>query len=111
MSGLQFDIAHLLAGGLVLISLMMLYQDRLTALINVFAAQALTLSLAVGWQAYIQAAPHLYITAAIALPFAYTASRSAAFNRRLAFASSILSVAFGLFLIYHIGFVQGLFTK
>ena len=67
MSGLQFDIAHLLAGGLVLISLMMLYQDRLTALINVFAAQALTLSLAVGWQAYIQAAPHLYITAAIAL--------------------------------------------
>ena len=41
MSGsLAFDIAHLLAGGLVLISLMMLFQDRLTALINVFALQA-----------------------------------------------------------------------
>jgi hydrogenase-4 component E len=69
MSGLDFDIAHLLAGGLVLISLLMLYQDRLSALINVFAAQAVTLSLSVAWQAYIQAAPHLYVTAAIALVF------------------------------------------
>ena len=67
MSSLDFDIAHLLAGGLVLISLLMLYQDRLPALINVFAAQALTLSMSVAWQAYVQAAPHLYITAAIAL--------------------------------------------
>jgi hydrogenase-4 component E len=69
MSSLDFDIAHLLAGGLVLISLLMLYQDRLTALINVFAAQAVTLSLSVAWQAYVQGAPHLYITAAIALVF------------------------------------------
>ena len=69
MSGLQFDVAHLLAGGLVLISLLMLYQDRLTALINVFAAQAATLSLSVAWQAFVQNAPHLYITAAIALIF------------------------------------------
>ncbi|MFI4936551.1 MAG: hypothetical protein ACHP7N_18245, partial [Caulobacterales bacterium] len=69
MSSLDFDIAHLLAGGLVLISLLMLYQDRLTALINVFAAQAVTLAMSVAWQAYIQDAPHLYITAAIALIF------------------------------------------
>ena len=69
MTGLSFDIAHLLAGTLVLISLLMLYQDRLTALINVFAAQAVTLSLSVAWQAYIQGAPHLYITAGIALVF------------------------------------------
>jgi hydrogenase-4 component E len=69
VSGTQFDIAHLLAGSLVLISLLMLYQDRLTALINVFAAQAVTLSLSVAWQAFIQGAPHLYITAAIALVF------------------------------------------
>jgi hydrogenase-4 component E len=69
MSSLSFDIAHLLAGGLVLISLLMLYQDRLTALINVFAAQAVTLSLSVAWQAYIQKAPHLYVTAVIALVF------------------------------------------
>src|SRR6185437_8266584 len=53
--------------GLVLISLLMLFQDRLTALINVFAAQAATLALSVAWQAHVQAAPHLYITAAIAM--------------------------------------------
>jgi hydrogenase-4 component E len=69
VTGLQFDIAHLLAGGLVLVSLMMLYQDRLTALINVFAAQALVLALSVAWQAFVQGAPHLYVTAAIALVF------------------------------------------
>jgi hydrogenase-4 component E len=69
MSGLEFDIAHLLAGGLVLISLLMLFQDRLTALVNVFAAQAVTLALSVAWQAYVQGAPQLYITAAIALIF------------------------------------------
>jgi hydrogenase-4 component E len=69
VTGLAFDIAHLLAGGLVLISLLMLFQDRLTALINVFAAQAVTLAMSVAWQAYIQDAPHLYITAGIALVF------------------------------------------
>jgi len=31
-----FDVAHLLAGGLVLISFMLLYQDRLYALLNVW---------------------------------------------------------------------------
>jgi hydrogenase-4 component E len=69
VTGLDFDIAHLLAGGLVLISFMLLYQDRLSALINVFALHAAVLSLAVGWQAYAQSAPHLYVTAAIALAF------------------------------------------
>jgi hydrogenase-4 component E len=66
---LTFDVAHLLAGSLVLVSFMMLYQDRLFALINVFALHAIVLSLSVAWQAYIQAAPELYITAAIALGF------------------------------------------
>lgn len=69
MHGLQFDLAHLLAGGLVLLSFMMLYQDRLPALLNVFAFHAVVLSLSVAWQAYVQDAPHLYITAAIALLF------------------------------------------
>ena len=40
----SFDIAHLLAGGLVLVSFMLLYQDRLYALLNVFALHALVLS-------------------------------------------------------------------
>ena len=69
MGKLALDIAHLLAGGLVLVSLMMLYQRRLYALLNVFALHAMVLALSVAWQAYIQAAPHLYITAAIALVF------------------------------------------
>lgn len=69
MGSLSFDVAHLLAGGLVLVSFMMLYQDRLYALLNVFALHAVVLALSVAWQAYIQAAPHLYVTAAIALLF------------------------------------------
>jgi len=69
MGGFSLDVAHLLAGGLVLLSFMLLYQDRLYALINVFALQAVALSLSVAWQAWIQQAPHLFITAAIALVF------------------------------------------
>src|SRR5216683_2120945 len=63
MDGLDFDIAHLFAGSLVLVSFMMLYQDRLYALLNVFALHS------VGWQAHIQDAPQLYITTAIAFVF------------------------------------------
>jgi high-affinity nickel-transport protein len=51
----------------------------------------------------------LLITATIALPFVYSARRSSTFHRHLGFASSSLSVGFGLFLVYQIGFVQGLF--
>jgi hydrogenase-4 component E len=69
MHGLAFDIAHFLAGGMVLASFLLLYQDRLSALINVFALHSLVLVLAVGWQAYIQDAHHLYVTAGIALIF------------------------------------------
>jgi hydrogenase-4 component E len=68
-AGLQFDVAHLLAGGLVLVSFMLLYQDRMFGLLNVFALHAFVLALSVAWQAFIQDAPHLYVTAAIALLF------------------------------------------
>jgi hydrogenase-4 component E len=64
---LVFDISHLLAGGLVLVSFMLLYQDRLYALLNTYALHAAVLALAVAWQAFIQDAPHLYVTAGIAL--------------------------------------------
>jgi hydrogenase-4 component E len=67
ISPLALDIAHLFAGGLVLVSVMLLYQDRMTGLISTFALHALVVSLSVAWQAFIQQAPHLYITAAIAL--------------------------------------------
>ncbi|HWA42689.1 MAG TPA: hydrogenase-4 component E [Hypericibacter adhaerens] len=69
MGTLSFDVAHLLAGSLVLVSFMMLYQDRLYALLNVFALHAVVLTASVAWQAYVQHAPHLYVTAAIALFF------------------------------------------
>jgi len=67
ISPLAFDVAHLFAGSLVLASFMLLYQDRMTGLINTFALHALVVSFSVAWQAYIQQAPHLYITAGIAL--------------------------------------------
>ncbi len=69
MGTLNFDVAHLLAGGLVLVSFLLLYQDRLYALLNIYAVHATVLAASVAWQAYIQDAPHLYITAAIALGF------------------------------------------
>ena len=69
MRGLTFDVAHLLAGSLVLVSFLQLYQDRLYALLNMFALHALVLALSVAWQAYVQDAPHLYVTALIALVF------------------------------------------
>jgi hydrogenase-4 component E len=69
MNGIGFDIAHLLAGSLVLVSLLELYQDRLYALLNIYALHAVVLAASVAWQALVQDAPHLYITAAIALIF------------------------------------------
>src|SRR5215211_5999260 len=69
MDRFAFDLAHLLAGGLVLVSFTMLYQDRLYALLNVFAIHAVVLTFSVAWQANVQHAPHLYVTAAIALVF------------------------------------------
>jgi hydrogenase-4 component E len=69
MHGLAFDVAHVLAGSLVLVSFLQLYQDRLYALLNIFALHATVLALSVAWQAYVQDASHLYITAVLALVF------------------------------------------
>jgi high-affinity nickel-transport protein len=51
----------------------------------------------------------MVITTAIALPFVYTARRLLGVNRSLAVATGALSVGLGLFLVYQIGFVDGLF--
>src|SRR5205823_12153241 len=51
------------------LSFVLLYQDRLPALINFFAIQSLLLSLSVAWQALAQGAPQLLITAGIAFFF------------------------------------------
>jgi ABC-type nickel/cobalt efflux system permease component RcnA len=53
----------------------------------------------------------LLITATIAGPLAYAVRRSARMQRHLRVASGLLSVGVGLFLIYEIGFVNGLFTS
>lgn len=69
MQEMSLDVAQVFAGTLLLLSFLLLYQERLAVLVNVFAAHASVLALSVAWQAYIQEAPHLYITALIALVF------------------------------------------
>jgi sulfite exporter TauE/SafE len=51
----------------------------------------------------------MLITVAIAAPFAYSMGRFPRFNAYLRVASGLLSLGFGLFLIYYIGYVDGLF--
>jgi hydrogenase-4 component E len=67
MATFDLDVAHMLAGLMLLVSFMLLYQARIFGLLNVFALHAVVLAASVAWQASIQDAPHLYITAAIAL--------------------------------------------
>jgi high-affinity nickel permease len=53
----------------------------------------------------------MLITAAIAVPFKFSGSRFVRLNRGLGLASGFVSLAFGLFLVYQMGFVNGLFTR
>jgi hydrogenase-4 component E len=66
---LSYDTAHMLDTGVLLLSFALLYQRRLFAVLRIYAWQALLLAAAAAWQAHAQHAPHLYITAAIALVF------------------------------------------
>jgi high-affinity nickel-transport protein len=50
------------------------------------------------------------LTTVIGLPFLVSRARSEMINRWLSIASGVLSLAFGLYLAYQIGFVDGLFT-
>ena len=52
----------------------------------------------------------MVITMLIGAPFAYTGRKFTNFNRGLGVASGLVSVAFGLFVAFQIGFVDGLFT-
>lgn len=63
----SIDIAHFLAGSVLALSFVLLYQARMFALFNAFAMQSALLAMAVSWQAYSQGASHLYITALLAL--------------------------------------------
>jgi ABC-type nickel/cobalt efflux system permease component RcnA len=53
----------------------------------------------------------MLITGAMVLPFAYADQRFSRINRGLRIASGVISVGFGLFILYHIGFVSGLLTS
>lgn len=52
----------------------------------------------------------MLITAALALPFSFAGYRFGWLNKGLITASGIISLGFGLFVSYQIGFVDGLFT-
>jgi len=52
----------------------------------------------------------MLITAAIAVPFTLSENRFARLHRGLGVASGLVSLAFGLFIVYQMGFVNGLFT-
>jgi ABC-type nickel/cobalt efflux system permease component RcnA len=52
----------------------------------------------------------MLITAAIAMPFKFSETRFARLNRGLGLASGLISLGFGLFIVYQMGFVNGLFT-
>jgi len=53
----------------------------------------------------------MLITVAGSLPFTYTARRFRLVNHCLGLASGLVSVGFGVFLVYRIGLVDGLFTS
>jgi hypothetical protein len=53
----------------------------------------------------------MLITVAIALPFSFAGYKFAWLNKGLITTSGLVSVAFGLFICYHIGMVDGLFTS
>jgi ABC-type nickel/cobalt efflux system permease component RcnA len=52
----------------------------------------------------------MLITAAIAVPFTFSESRFARLNRGMGLVSGLVSLGFGLFIVYQMGFVNGLFT-
>ncbi len=52
----------------------------------------------------------MLMTAAISAPLVFAGRKFSAVNRHLTAISGLASVAFGMFLVYHIGFVDGLFT-
>jgi sulfite exporter TauE/SafE len=52
----------------------------------------------------------MLMTTAISLPLVYAGNRFLKLNGHLATISGLASMAFGIFLVYHIGLVDGLFT-
>jgi high-affinity nickel-transport protein len=53
----------------------------------------------------------MLITAAIAVPFTFSENRFARLNRGLGLFSGLVSLAFGLFIVYQMGIINGLFSR
>jgi hydrogenase-4 component E len=64
---LPYDMAHLMGTGVLVLSFALLFQRRVTAMINIYALQAIVLTAAACWQGLVQYAPHLYVTGMITL--------------------------------------------
>jgi len=62
-----YSVSHFLAGLMLVVSFALIYQDRILAVLRMFAVQAIILSVAVAWEAWVQDRPDLFITAALAL--------------------------------------------
>jgi high-affinity nickel-transport protein len=52
----------------------------------------------------------MVMTIAMSLPLVYTGNRYATFGRLITVTSGVISIAFGLFLVYQIGIADGLFS-
>jgi hydrogenase-4 component E len=64
---LSYDLAHLLGAIALVLSFALLYQRRITSVINTYGAQATVLAAAAAWQGWVQSAPELYLTALLTL--------------------------------------------
>jgi len=64
---LDYDMAHLLEGVALLFSFVLLYQRRLSAVINTYTAQALTVAAACFWQSHVQHSGDLFATGVVTL--------------------------------------------
>ena len=64
---LSYDLAHLLGAAILVLSFALLSQRRIGSVIAIYTMQAMVLAAAAAWQGWVQAAPHLYVTAAITL--------------------------------------------
>jgi len=53
----------------------------------------------------------MLITAVIAVPFTFSQSRFARLNHGMGLVSGLISLVFGLFIVYQMGIVNGLFTQ
>ncbi len=67
MQGLAYDVAHMLAGAMLVTSFALLYQRRMAAVIDTYVVHSLILTVAAAWQAYMQDAHHLFVTAVVTL--------------------------------------------